>query len=203
MVMAEELFDIYDDQGTHIGVKPRGEVHRDGDWHKSMHLWIISSDGMLVMQRRADDKDSCPGMFDASVGGHLVAGEKLVDALREADEELGAIVGLQDTVNFGVVKMVAEPHPGFVNRELCTVLVLVDDRPLPEFRFCEVEISALAKVPAAELEALLAGRVKQLQVEGHNGVGSCELAITREDVVLHDYLPDFLSFVQGLLDGRK
>jgi len=28
-----EVVDIYDDLGKPIGVKPRRQVHRDGDWH--------------------------------------------------------------------------------------------------------------------------------------------------------------------------
>ena len=33
-------------------LKPRGEVHRDGDWHRSVHVWLIDAAGRLLLQRR-------------------------------------------------------------------------------------------------------------------------------------------------------
>jgi len=43
-----ELIDILDEQGNPTGqVKPQPDVHRDGDWHKTVHLWILNSSGKL------------------------------------------------------------------------------------------------------------------------------------------------------------
>ena len=39
--------------------KLRKEVHRDGDWHRAVHIWLLShSTNELLLQKRADDKDS-------------------------------------------------------------------------------------------------------------------------------------------------
>ncbi|TYH52049.1 hypothetical protein ES332_D09G001100v1 [Gossypium tomentosum] len=41
------------------GSKPRGDVHRDGDYHKAVHVWIFTeSTQELLLQKRADCKDS-------------------------------------------------------------------------------------------------------------------------------------------------
>ena len=46
--------------------------------------------GRLYLQKRSMSKDTNPGRWDTSVGGHVSAGEEVTDALlREAREELG------------------------------------------------------------------------------------------------------------------
>ena len=51
-------------------------VHRDGDYHKAVQVWIyVESTGELVLQKRADRKDSWPGLWDTSSAGHISAGD--------------------------------------------------------------------------------------------------------------------------------
>ncbi len=54
----DELFDVLDADGRPTGLaKPRGEVHRDGDWHGALHIWVggIGDDGVpfVLFQRRS------------------------------------------------------------------------------------------------------------------------------------------------------
>src|SRR4051812_30424750 len=43
---ASELFDLYDADGAPLGLrKERALVHRDGDWHRSLHLWVVLAEG--------------------------------------------------------------------------------------------------------------------------------------------------------------
>ncbi|XP_015689589.1 nudix hydrolase 3 isoform X1 [Oryza brachyantha] len=88
----EERLDVLTAGGEKTGTsKPRSEVHRDGDYHRAVHVWIYSeSTGELLLQRRADCKDSWPGQWDISSAGHISAGDSsLSSAQRELDEELG------------------------------------------------------------------------------------------------------------------
>ncbi|TXG75108.1 hypothetical protein ES332_1Z015100v1 [Gossypium tomentosum] len=58
------------------GSKPRGDVHRNGDYHKAVHVWIFTeSTQELLLQKRADCKDSWPGLWDISSAGHISAGD--------------------------------------------------------------------------------------------------------------------------------
>lgn len=89
-----ELFDVLTESGKHTGLtKRRSDIHRDGDWHASVHIWIARKQpsGMeYLMQKRADNKDSFPGCWDAATTGHVDAGEDAITAaLRELHEELG------------------------------------------------------------------------------------------------------------------
>lgn len=57
----EEHFDVLQADGTPKGFsKARSHVHRDGDWHRSTHIWVLSSDGRVLVQKRAVGKDTFP-----------------------------------------------------------------------------------------------------------------------------------------------
>lgn len=54
----------------------RGAVHRDGDYHRAIHVWIYAeSTQELLLQQRADCKDSWPSLWDISSAGHISAGD--------------------------------------------------------------------------------------------------------------------------------
>jgi isopentenyl-diphosphate delta-isomerase len=69
----------------------RSEVHRLGLWHRCIGIWIFNSLGQVLLQKRSLSKDTFPGRWDISVGGHMdgLNADPLSTALREAEEELG------------------------------------------------------------------------------------------------------------------
>ena len=89
--MSGELIDIYDSQGQRIGLAERSKAHGDNALlHRAAHVLVFSADGKLLLQKRSMTKRIQPGKWDASVGGHLAAGEDyLTGARRELAEELG------------------------------------------------------------------------------------------------------------------
>jgi len=86
-----ELFQLVDSSGNPAGQATREECHGNPRLiHLVVHLHVFHPDGRLLLQRRALDKDTNPGLLDTSVGGHVRAGEPVSAALlREAKEELG------------------------------------------------------------------------------------------------------------------
>ena len=86
-----ERIDVLTPDGRPTGVtKPKDEIHRDGDWHRAAHIWIIASDGRILLQRRSPRKENNPNLWDVSAAGHRSAGESAVEAaVRETYEELG------------------------------------------------------------------------------------------------------------------
>ena len=87
----QELIDVLTPGGEQTGIrKPKGEIHRDGDWHRAAHVWIIAPDRRFLLQRRSLRKENNPGIWDVSAAGHLSAGESAIEAaVRETFEELG------------------------------------------------------------------------------------------------------------------
>ncbi len=85
-----ELIDVLDESGNPTGQKvDKSDVHRDGLWHRDVHVWVTDGRHILEQQRNWD-KSIMPGQWDISVGGHVMAGETFAEAaLRETREEIG------------------------------------------------------------------------------------------------------------------
>ena len=89
-----EYLDICDEDGQPTGeIVERGIAHRDGILHRTAHVWVLqelNGQVQVLLQKRSRQKESFPGMYDASSAGHIPAGkEPLTSALRELHEELG------------------------------------------------------------------------------------------------------------------
>jgi 8-oxo-dGTP pyrophosphatase MutT (NUDIX family) len=132
--------------------KRRGDVHRDGDWHAALHVWVggIGPGGpFVVFQRRSRTKDTWPGYLDVAVGGHVRAGEALGEAVREAEEEIGLAVALGDLTPLGR-RFVASGS----DREVQSVLAVRRDDPLSAYRPHPDEVDAVASLPLGDALAL-------------------------------------------------
>lgn len=86
-----ELWDIMDETGKVTGKTTiRGRTClRSGEYHLVVHIWVLSSDGNFLIQRRSEKRKLMPGEW-AATGGSAVSGESsLTAAARELHEELG------------------------------------------------------------------------------------------------------------------
>jgi isopentenyldiphosphate isomerase len=84
------MFQLVDRNGTPVGAASREECHGNPLLiHLVVHLHVFDAQGRLYLQKRSTRKDTNPGLWDTSVGGHVNAGEAVAAALvREAREEL-------------------------------------------------------------------------------------------------------------------
>src|SRR5690606_28965811 len=90
---------VDDDDSTVIGPVARGLVHGNPALiHRSVHVLVIHpADGTLLLQKRSLTKDTNPGLWDISVGGHVTFAQSYEEAVvRETREELGVAVTLND-----------------------------------------------------------------------------------------------------------
>jgi isopentenyldiphosphate isomerase len=92
--MEEMLTLVTDDDGFVIGPVPRSRVHGNPALvHRSVHILVVGG-GRLLLQKRSMHKDTQPGRWDTSVGGHVGFGQSYEEAARrEAEEELGIVPG--------------------------------------------------------------------------------------------------------------
>lgn len=185
----DELFDIVTCLGEPTGItKRRADVHRDGDWHRALHLWFVSEiDGerSLIFQRRTLAKDTMPGALDVTVGGHFSAGETLEDAFREAREEIGVVVTPAMAVYAGRRLGVAEPRPGLCDHEVQDLYFVRDHRPLSAYRPNPVELDGLVRVAIADLLDLLAGDRVAVPVDT---LMSADLALGHSELRASDFV---------------
>jgi len=144
--------------------KRRGDVHRDGDWHGALHIWVggVDADGrpFALFQRRSQTKDTWPGFLDVAVGGHLRAGETLSEAVREAEEEIGIPVEIGDITRLG--RRFAPSVTGSDN-EVQEVFALRSDLPLDAYRLHPDEVDAVVSVPLDAVLDLFEGRQAAVQ----------------------------------------
>ena len=86
----EEMLPVVEPSGVVVGQMARSYAHK-GHFllHPVVHLHIIDREGRIFLQKRSATKDLYPGRWDTAVGGHIVYGESVSEALsREAQEEL-------------------------------------------------------------------------------------------------------------------
>lgn len=200
-----ELFDIYDEARNHIGVKPRAAVHRDGDWHQVFHCWVVGRDpdgvAFVVLQKRALDRDY-PGKIDISAAGHLEAGERACDGVREIEEELGLQVKFEDLVPLGI-RLGATKIGNFIDRQFCYVYFYECDQSLESYRYQSEEILGLVKLPIDGGLRLFSGEVAAITVEAV-GLGSETIQLTSADFIqsLDNYVLKVLILARRYFAGE-
>ncbi len=86
----EEILPVVDANDIEISSAPRSEVHRRAWRHRAVHIIVSNSQGQILLQRRSLLKETYPGYWDVSVGGHVSVAETYEEAARrEFREELG------------------------------------------------------------------------------------------------------------------
>lgn len=139
-----ELMDIYDNNMEKTGkVKCRDEQVENGEYHLSVHLWNISNDGKILIQKRSKNKKSCPGKWSVITGG-VIAGETPEEAVkRECLEEIQASVKVAKKV--GVIKRQYDFVNIFVSNELPKIEeIVINEEEIEECKI--VDFSTFEKM---------------------------------------------------------
>jgi ADP-ribose pyrophosphatase YjhB (NUDIX family) len=124
-------------------------------------------------------------MLDATVGGHLRAGEGVAEALREVEEEIGVATTPDALRRLGTRRAVNEAEEGVRDRELQEVFLLRDDRPLTGYRPHPAELAALVRLPLPALLAFFSGEANVVagQAIAPGDAAPCAVALTADDFI--------------------
>jgi len=147
----DELIEIWDASGVPTGKTAlKSEAHKAGWFHPTVHIWFYTASGKVLLQLRADQKETFPGLWDVSVAGHVHAEETPLDAAqREIKEEIGLDMKPGSLHFLGRSKS-EHAHPGgILDREFHYVYLSELNVPLEALRPQEGEVSGL------ELRSLL------------------------------------------------
>ena len=161
--MIKEYFDLLYENGNKTGkIKLRSEVHRDGDWHRAVHIWILNNKGDILLQRRCATKDSNPNMLYINAG-HVTSGDdSLNTAVRELKEELNLEIKKEDLKFITTLKKSSKYTPTFVNNEFDDIYVLKTDKSVNDMKFQEEEISEILFVPYKDFKNMVDNRQPDL-----------------------------------------
>ena len=194
----QELLDVLDPTGKPTGEqKARSLVHRDGDWHRSIHIWVVNADGQAVFQRRAPGKLIEAGRIDVSVGGHFGAGEGLSEVLREVEEELGFMPSESELTKIDS-RRTERFYDDAIDREFQDVYALRRDAPLNTYQLDCSEVTVVYEVPIiGAIELFRDGT--PLGVAGWDCQGRVNNALLHEDDLIHRARAETVK-VLGLLD---
>lgn len=148
-VITEEFLNIVDENGNVTNKsKPRSLVHRDGDAHLTVHIWIVKKTDMgiyVMVQKRSESKKVYPCCYDVSSAGHVSAGEEIkYSAVRELEEELGITVDSCKLEYLGTSesKVIFECDNGnIIDNEFATVYIYREPIKIESLDICTSEVS--------------------------------------------------------------
>ena len=115
----EEFIDILNKDGTPTGQSaPKSEIHSKGFYHNTVHIWLYTKTGYILLAQRAKSKTICPLLWDVSVAGHIDAGEDLLaGAIREIKEEISLTLAKEDLNKIGVFPCFQSYPNGIIDNE--------------------------------------------------------------------------------------
>lgn len=192
--MVAEYFDIYNENMELIGTELRSEVHKKGYWHKSFQCWFIVKENekkYILFQRRHYSKDTYPNLLDISSAGHLSAGEKIEDGVRELEEELGISVKFNELIPLGVI-VERKNEESFIDNEFANIFLYHCETPIENFRLQAEEVTGIFKVLIDDLIALFEGSIQSVEAKGYELDESGEnkeldLPVCIKDLVPHGF----------------
>ncbi len=153
-----ECVDVLDEQGEPTGeVKARKAVHRSGELHRTVHVWIMNDRREVLLQKRAQSKNTHPGLWDMACAGHIVHGDtSLETAVKEIQEELGVDIPESDIAYlFSIRSRYSHRHGRTVDYELHDVYLVNKNIPLTCFTLQAEEVEAVRYVSLADFHRMV------------------------------------------------
>ena len=147
--MSVEKWDIFNSNGVRTGKTATrgGTVLKSGEYHLVVHIWVISSGGKFLLQKRAADKKLMPGEW-AATGGAAISGESSFQAAqRELKEELGI-----DTDRNSLIKLTRIRR----KNSLVDVWMTFCDEKAESLHLQKSEVAEVRWVSKSEFEGMIA-----------------------------------------------
>ena len=190
-MVRKEYIDTFTSNMEHTGVKLRDEVHSEGLWHQTFHCWlwrVENGKAHLLFQRRHSQKKDYAGLLDITAAGHLEAGERPLDGVRELREELGIDLDPSQLTYTGVISDSIKGD-NIIDNEFGHVFFHEYQGSLTDFRLQEDEVTSIVTVEVGHFRLLFTHEAESIAgtefvpVHGPAGV---EVKLTMGDFVPHE-----------------
>ncbi|MFT4343805.1 MAG: NUDIX hydrolase [Candidatus Woesearchaeota archaeon] len=137
--MSNEIIAVVDENDFVIGKKDRLQVHKDGDLHREVCLFLFDLSGNLLLTCAADTKK-----WDCSVAGHISWNESCEDGIiREAKEELGLDICVNELTKVGCIRH-SETRADQLNNRFITVFRVKKEISLDDLKPANGEVVDVA-----------------------------------------------------------
>ena len=153
----DEYIDIVTKKGEPTGKTAlKSKAHQNGWYHNTIHVWLYTLKGEILLQQRSHKKIIHPLLWDVSTAGHIDAGESFIEAaLRETKEEIGLQLQQENLQKIGA--FLHETDYGDIqDNEFHQVYIAELKADISQLQPQEAEVEALKLVSFKEFETLLA-----------------------------------------------
>jgi len=160
-----EYFNIYSKYGEKTSnIIERTEAHKTGEFHRTIHLWILNSYNEILIQQRSAYKDAGANLWYVSVAGHIEHNEDIESTLiRETKEELGLdISSLTDSIEYLYTfkDTLTEKNGAFIDNEFYDVFALRANFEIDQIIMQEEEVQAVKYISFNELKSIVLNQDK-------------------------------------------
>ena len=154
--MREEFLEIYSSSGKKTGKKAtKSHIHQKGLYHATVHVWIFSEKGNVLIQKRSTKKKLNPGVWDVSVAGHVEYKEDIkAAAVRETFEETGICIKEKDLLKLGVYTTVNN-YTKIIDKEFHHTYIVKIDEVKINLNYKNDEVDDLKLISLEEMDLLL------------------------------------------------
>lgn len=160
--MEHEMIDLLDENGNLLGTVDKANAHRDGLWHKSVHVWIVNDKNEILLQHRCAEKTFFPNFWDCSFAGHVGAGEESIESvLREGEEEIGLSLQKQEVKHLFRYKEHLE-WGTTISNEFVDVFLIRKNYQIDKDKFQQEEVDGLKWVTLSEFFNMIENGDKSL-----------------------------------------
>ena len=225
IALMSEAVILVDENDSAIGSASKVSAHyQAGLLHRAFSVLMFDREGRLLLQKRADDKVTFPGVWANSCCSHPLSSDtesELIDAsgvkraaIRKLHQELGISPDELSLDDFHfVTKMMysARMNADWIEREIDHILVIQAD---VDIKINQNEVSEIKWVSKQELRQILAGDIdiggeiapwfrciaeRVMTDEWWDSIGNLDLIVELRDDLIHDMgdVSDMLSTATG------
>ena len=225
IALMSEAVILVDENDSAIGSASKVSAHyQAGLLHRAFSVLMFDREGRLLLQKRADDKVTFPGVWANSCCSHPLSSDtesELIDAsgvkraaIRKLHQELGISPDDLSLDDFHfVTKMMysARMNADWIEREIDHILVIQAD---VDIKMNQNEVSEIKWVSKQELHQILAGDIdiggeiapwfrciaeRVMTEEWWDSVGNLDRIVKLRDGLIHDMgdVSDMLSTATG------
>lgn len=150
----DELIDIVNTKGEPTGnTCMKSYAHQNGTLHASTHIWLYSSKGEVLIQKRSCSKDIFPNLWDVSVAGHIESGELPINAAtREIKEEINLSISKDQLSYKGIWEEKHEHINGLIDHEIHHIYLAELKTNVQQLSAQKEEVSDLKMISLNHLE---------------------------------------------------